>query len=203
MKLEHYDKYLNDNDILKTIVYYKLINKLNQFTMKTKVLKSSGLVFVLVVSLIFTSCSKSKTAKDDIVGTWGSASYTVTTTVSGMPLLQYLTTVLGYPEATAQLVAGSVNSGLQQQLPGQIQIKSDGTYTATSTSGTDTGTWSLSSDNKKLTIVPSTGDPIIFDVITLSSSSLHLKWTETTSQDLNSDGTPETLTFAIDLTLSK
>lgn len=171
--------------------------------MKTKVLKSSGLVFVLVTGLILTSCSKSKTAKDDIVGTWGSASYTFTTTVNSMPLLQYLTTVLSLPEAQAQLIANSVNSGLQQQLPGQIQIKSDNTYTATGPGGTDTGTWSLSTDNKKLTIVPTTGDPITFDVISLSSSSLHLQWTQSESEDLNSDGTNETLVFTIDLTLSK
>ena len=171
--------------------------------MKTKFIKSGSLILILTAGLLVTSCSKSKTAKDNLVGTWGGASYTVTTTVNGTPLLQYLTTTLGLTEAQAQLIAGSVDSGFQQELPGQIQIKSDGTYIATSTTGTDTGAWSLSSDNKKLSIVPNTGDPITFDVISLSSSSLHLQWTQTTSQDLNSDGTPETLTFAIDLTLSK
>jgi len=171
--------------------------------MKTIFLKSTGFTAVLTAGMLLSSCSKSSSSTDNIVGTWGSASYTVTTTVNSMPLLQYLTDVQGLPADQAQLIANSVNTGLQQKLPGSIQIKSDNTYTATSTSGTDTGTWTLSSDKKTLTIAPSTGDPITFDVVSLTSNSLHLQWAETQSEDLNSDGTPETLNFAIDLTLSK
>jgi hypothetical protein len=171
--------------------------------MKTKFLKSNSIILVFTAGLILASCSKSSTPKDDLVGTWGSASYTVTTTVNSTPLLQYLTDVLGLPADQAQLIAASVSSSLQHALPGSIQIKSDYTYIATSTDGTDTGTWSLSSDNKKLTINPSNGDPLTFDIVSLTSSNLHLQWSQTESEDLNSDGTPETLNFAIDLTLSK
>jgi hypothetical protein len=171
--------------------------------MKTTFLKSNGLLAVLAAGLILSSCSKSSSTSDNIVGTWGSASYTLTSTVDGMPIQQYLTEVLSLSADQAQLIATSINNGFQQSLPGSIQLKSDNTYTATSTSGTDTGTWSLSSDSKKLTIVPSTGDPITFDIVSLSSSSIHLQWSQTESEDLNSDGTPETLNFAIDLTLNK
>jgi hypothetical protein len=171
--------------------------------METKLFKSNGLILLLAAGLIVTSCSKSSTTKDDLVGTWGSASYTVTSTVGNTPLLQYLTDDLGIPAAQAQIIAGSVTSGLQQSLPGSIQVKSDNTFTATSSSGSETGTWSLSSDNKELTIVPSTGDPITFEIISLSSNTLHLQWSETENEDLNNDGTPEMLSFAIDLMLSK
>jgi hypothetical protein len=99
--------------------------------------------------------------------------------------------------------SNTVTSGLQQTHPGYIQINSDDTFTASSSAGTETGTWSLSSDNKKLTIVRSKGDPITYDVIFMSSSSLHLQWSETEDEDLNNDGTPETVYFAIDLMLSE
>jgi hypothetical protein len=41
------------------------------------------------------------------------------------------------------------------------------------------------------------------DVIELTSSKLHLKGTETETDDLNGDSTPETIIVNIDLTLTK
>ena len=84
-----------------------------------------------------------------------------------------------------------------------MQIKSDGTYTSSMGGTTDTGTWSLSSDGKKLTIDSSTEAPMTFDVIELTSSKLHLNVSESNSEDLNSDGTLETITISIDVTFTK
>jgi hypothetical protein len=193
---------MSDN-LKNRYTFIRLFIKPKHIKMKTNFLKLNSFALVFAAGLILVSCSKSSTPKDDLIGTWSSASYTVTTTVNGTPLLQYLTNTLGLPADQAQAISTLVNGGVQQALPGSIQIKSDYTFTATSTGGTDTGTWSLSSDNKKLTIDPSNGDPMTFDVISLTSSNLHLQWSQTESEDLNSDGTPETLDSAIDLTLSK
>ena len=57
-------------------------------------------------------------------------------------------------------------------------MKSDNTYTATLGGEADSGTWSLSSDGKKLTIDSSTEEPMILDVIELTSSRLHLQGTD-------------------------
>jgi hypothetical protein len=116
---------------------------------------------------------------------------------------QYLIDELGLTAAEAQTYNTLFNTALQQTYTGTIIIKPDNTYTATMGGETDTGTWSLSSDSKKLTIDSSTDDPITFDVIDLTSSLLHLQAKESETDDLNGDDVPETLTITIDLTFSK
>jgi hypothetical protein len=118
-------------------------------------------------------------------------------------MTQYFIDVMGLSSTEAAQAIALFNTTLQQSFTGTIQMKSDNTYTDTMGGGTDTGTWSLSSDNKKLTIDSSTEAPVILDVIELTSSKLHLKGTETETDDLNGDSTPETIIVNIDLTLTK
>jgi hypothetical protein len=82
-------------------------------------------------------------------------------------------------------------------------MKSDNTYTATLGGEPDDGTWSLSSDGKKLTIDSSTEAPMILDVIELTSSKIHLQGTETETEDLNADLIPETIIVTVDITFTK
>jgi hypothetical protein len=171
--------------------------------MKTNFSNLKSLIVVLTTGLLLTACSKSKSTTDDLIGTWKSGTYTITSTVNNMPLAQYLANVLGYPDALVQTLTNNINSSVQQALPGSIQLKSDNTYVATSTGGTDTGIWSLSSDSKKITIASSKSNPITFDIISLSSSDLHVQWSQTSLIDLNNDGTDESVVSTINVTLTK
>ena len=171
--------------------------------MKLKFLNLRNLIPVIITGLILSSCNKDSTPSNDLVGTWTMKTTTFSVMIGNKTFTQYLIDELGLTAAEAQTYNTLLITALQQTYTGTIIIKPDNTYTATMGGETDTGTWSLSSDSKKLTIDSSTDDPITFDVIDLTSSLLHLQAKESETDDLNGDDVPETLTITIDLTFSK
>ena len=158
---------------------------------------------VLITGLILSSCSKEDTPTDNLIGTWTAGTATFTATVGDKTLVQYFTDEMGLTAVEAQQFATLFTMGMQESFTGTIQFKSDGTYVDNMGGTTDTGTWSLSSDSKTLTIDSSSEPPMDLDVIELTSSKLHLNVSETESEDLNDDGTPETLAISIDVTFTK
>lgn len=70
----------------------------------------------------------------------------------------------------------------------------------TSPEGNESGTWSLSSDNTKLTIVSSDDEESeVLDVKSLTSNKLELFYAEEFTEDMDEDSENET--FAISITL--
>jgi hypothetical protein len=67
----------------------------------------------------------------------------------------------------------------------------------------DTGTWSLSSDNKKLTLDSEVDETVVLDIISLTSASAVLGMTEDISEDLNADEVPEDISVTVEMTLGK
>ncbi len=171
--------------------------------MKTKNLIVRNFILVLGAVLIFSSCSKSKKATDNLVGTWTVGTASFTTMVGTMTLAQYFTDVLHLSATDAQTYTTIFNSGIQQSVTGTIQIKSDNTYSSTLGGTNETGTWILNSDGTQITVTPSTGSPVVFDIVQLTSTVLKLTFTDHQSEDLNNDGTPESITVSINLTLNK
>jgi hypothetical protein len=171
--------------------------------MKAKFLNLRHFIPVIITGLILSSCSKDSTPADDLVGTWTSGTATFTAMINGKTITQYFIDDLGLTAAEAQQATTLFNAQMQQSFSGTIQLKSDHTYTATMGGEADTGTWSLSSDGKKLTIDSSTDVPLVADVVELTSSKLHLQGTETQTEDLNDDGTNETIIVTVDLTFTK
>jgi hypothetical protein len=171
--------------------------------MKRKFLNFRNYFLVFITGVILSSCSKDKTATDDLIGTWTMGTATFNVMVGDKTLTQYFVDVMGLTPAEAQQAIILFNQQMQQSFTGTIQMKSDHTYSSTLGGSTDTGTWSLSSDRKKLTISSSSEGPMILDVIELTSSKLRLQGTESDSVDLNGDSIPETLNVAIDLAFTK
>jgi len=171
--------------------------------MKAKKMIIRNFVYVLLTGLILTACSKDESASDNIVGTWTAGNATFTAMVGTKTLAQYFTEVMGLSATEAQLYTNMFTQGIQQSFTGTIQIKADGTYSASMGGGTDTGTWSLSSDGKKITIDSSKELPATYDVVELTANLLHLNISESETDDLNSDGTPETITMTIDVSFTK
>jgi len=180
-----------------------MIIYLKRNTMKMKLLNLRNFIPVIITGLILSSCSKDPTPEEDIIGTWTTESATFTSMVGNKTMTQYLIDEAGLTEAQAQAVMILFNSELQGYFTGTLQIKPDNTYTATLGGEPDNGTWSLSSDGKKLTIDSSTEEPLILDVIELTSSKIHLQGTYTEAQDLNDDDIMETIIVAIDWTFTK
>lgn len=171
--------------------------------MKAKKMIIRNFFYVLFTALILTSCSKDDSPSDIIVGTWTTGDATFTAMVGTKTLSQYFTEAMGLSATEAQLYTSLFTQGIQQSFAGTIQIKADGTYTASMGGGTDTGTWSLSDDGKKITIDSSTELPVTYDVVELTDNLLHLNISESETEDLNDDGTPETIEMIIDVTFTK
>lgn len=171
--------------------------------MKAKKMIIRNFVFVLLTGLILTACSKDDSPSDNIVGTWTAGDATFTAMVGTRSLSQYFTEVMGLSATEAQMYTNLFTQGIQQGFTGTIQIKADGTYSANMGGGTDTGTWSLSPDGKKITIDSSTDSPATYDVVELTANLLHLNISESETEDLNDDGTPETIEMTIDVKFTK
>ncbi|HZK60805.1 MAG TPA: DUF4923 family protein [Anaerovoracaceae bacterium] len=171
--------------------------------MKMKLFNLRSFTYVLLLGLLLTSCSKDDSPTDIIVGTWTAGSSTLTTMVGNKTLLQYFTDVMGLTAIEAQAYAALVDAAITQGFTGTIQIKSDNTYISNLGGESDTGTWSLSADGKKLTIDSSTDDPVILDIAELTSSKLHILMMDSMSEDLDGDDIPETISITADITFNK
>jgi hypothetical protein len=171
--------------------------------MKLKNLNLRIFSLVLITGLILTSCKKDETPADNIVGTWTAGTPSLTVMVGTKTLAQYFMDELGLSATEAQVYVNQFNQMFVGSFSGTLTIKADGTYTANMGGSADSGTWSLSADGKKLTIDSASDVPSILDVAELTSSKLHLKITESSTEDLNGDGINETMTVSIDLTFTK
>lgn len=149
---------------------------------------------VLIAGLAVTSCKKDSSSAVTLAGaTWTAGTPSFTAMVGTKTLTQYYTDVMGLTAAQALQYTVIANAALIQSFTGTIQFKSDNTYTSNLGGIPDSGTWSLSADGKKLTIDSSSEAPQTADVIELTSNKLSVTLIETVSEDLNNDGTPETI----------
>jgi hypothetical protein len=151
-----------------------------------------------------TSCKKDSSSTVTLAGAaWTAGTPTFTAMVGTKTLTQYYTDVMGLTPTQAAQYTSIVNVALTQSFTGTVTFKSDNTYTANLGGKPDSGTWSLSADGKKLTITSSTSAPETADVSVLTSSKLTISLTDTTSEDLNSDGTPETITINVTIPFTR
>jgi hypothetical protein len=163
-----------------------------------------SIFLILLTGILISSCKKdSKSAQNDLIGTWKTGTSTFDATVGGKTMNQYFIDAMGLSAADAQLYTNLFNLTLQQNFTGTITFKSDKTYTSNLGGQNDTGTWDLSSAGDKLTINSSTGQPLTLDVVALNANTLHVKWIENGSYDVNGDNVPESITVNVDMTFTK
>jgi hypothetical protein len=170
---------------------------------KRKVLIQASLIVVLLTSVLITSCKKSSTANEDIVGNWTAGTTTLAVTVGTKTLTQYFADTYGLTTDQAAVYSGVVEQTVKQNFTGTLKVNADNTYTSNFGGTAETGTWSLNNDKTKLTVTPTNDTPTTFNVVELTASKLHLHILETTTDDLNSDGTLETLNVTADLNFTK
>ena len=172
--------------------------------MKRNLLNIKIIYVLLIVSLTVTSCKKDSSTTVTLEGgTWTAGTPTFTTMVGTRTLSQYYTDVMGLTSAQALQYSAIVNLALMQSFTGTIQFKSDNTYTANLGGTPDSGTWSISADGKKLTIDSSSADPVTGDITELTSNKLTVSLVDTVSEDLNGDGTPETITVNVTIPFTR
>ncbi len=159
---------------------------------------------ILIAGLAVISCKKDSNSKVTLEGgTWTAGTPTFTAMVGTKTLTQYFTDVVGLTADQALQYTAVANVVIMQSFTGTIQFKSDNTYTANLGGTADSGTWILSADGKKLTIDSSTADPMTADITELTSNKLTVSIITTESEDLNSDGTPETITVNVTIPFTR
>lgn len=172
--------------------------------MKMPYMNTRLLFLVFIAGLAITSCKKDSSSTVTLAGgTWTAGTPTFTTMVGTKTLTQYFTDVMGLTATEALQYTTLVNLGLMQAFTGTIQFKSDNTYTSNLGGVADSGTWSLSTDGKKLTIDSSTDVPETLDVTVLTSNKLTVSTTGNTYEDLNSDGTDETIAVHVEIPFTR
>jgi len=171
--------------------------------MKMIFLNLRNFSLVLITGLILSSCSKDETITDNLIGTWTAGTSTFNATIGDKTLTQYFTDIMGLTTAEAQLYINFFNLTMQQSFTGTVQLNSDNTYTSTMGGNDDSGTWNLSADGTKLTIDSGTGDPMIFDIIELTSNKMQLQILEAINEDLNGDEIPELINTTILVNFTK
>ena len=172
--------------------------------MKMPYMNTRLLFLVFIAGLAITSCKKDSSSTVTLAGgTWTAGTPTFTTMVGTKTLTQYFTDVMGLTATEALQYTTLVNLGLMQAFTGTILFKSDNTYTSNLGGVADSGTWSLSTDGKKLTIDSSTDVPETLDVTILTSNKLTVSTTGNTYEDLNSDGTDETIAVHIEIPFTR
>ena len=172
--------------------------------MKMPYINTRLLFLVFIAGFAITSCKKDSSSTVTLAGgTWTAGTPTFTAMVGTKTLTQYYTDVMGMNVTQAQQYTAVVNLVFMQAFTGTIQFKSDNTYTSNLGGTSDSGTWSLSADGKKLTINSSTDVPETLDVTVLTSNKLTVSTTGNTYEDLNSDGTDETIAVHVEIPFTR
>ena len=170
-------------------------------------IKFSAKMLILYVTIcLFVSCSKDSEdalPTDLILGKWTMTATTMDLLFDNKPLSQYLSEELGIPQDEAENFTDLLNDSLLELFTGTIDFKSDHTYAIVLDGDSDNGTWTLSADGKTLLLDQGTIDETLVTIITLDSSTLIIEMTQSDEEDLDEDGTTETIIMEIKMTLKK
>lgn len=164
-----------------------------------------ALLLIVSGALVFVSCSNNDEDGDPqspIVGTWTYESADISITIEGQDFLDYLIEAFGLTQAQAEEFEADFEDTMNDFDGMSWSFTKDGKFTVTSPEGNETGTWSLSSDNTKLSLT-SDGDTEVIDVKSLTSSKMELTYEETFEDDMDEDGENEELEISMLLGLKK
>ena len=154
---------------------------------------------VIGISFVFTTaCDKDEVGiTASIVGSWTVSETSMDMTIDGISWLDYMVNELGLTSEIAETSWAEIQS--ETDMEGIVEFKDEGVFTTEWVGDApELGTWIL--DGNNLTINVEGDDTMVFDVITLSDTQLVIKNTETESEDMDQDGTEETMEIVMQLT---
>jgi len=149
-----------------------------------------------VFLMIFFACSDDggegqPSTAELLIGTWTTSETDISATVEGQSIVDYLVNVVGMSETDATVRNAVFTSALDDQVTGSLTINSDNTYMSSFAGGSDSGTWSLSADEKTLTLFEG-ADIIVITINSISATTLNGTISDTLLEDVDGDpGTPD------------
>lgn len=169
-------------------------------------MKNSSLACLLLITFsMLVSCSKDEmTPAEKLVGTWSSGVANINVNVGDMTLSQYFVST-GVSAAEALLYTALVNSTVQSYFSGELQVSADKTFTwkTAASSTAATGTWSVDSDGKELTLSSPAGLGGVFEITDLTSTKLNLHSLQNIDPALIGYALPSSVTIDLTLTFTK
>ncbi len=123
--------------------------------------------------------------------------------IDNKSLIQYLIDELGLSQSEAEAWQDLIDASLLQYYAGTIEFKENKTYEANMGGDISDGTWSRSSDGKTLIMDESMSYEQLINIVSLTSSSMHVNMTQSESDDFNEDGIDEEMIIEVDMLLNK
>ncbi len=169
----------------------------------------------LVIILFFvglTGCNKDDdgdgsgnlTTREMLIGSWSITNYDLNIMIGGQSLIEYLVEVEGLSPADAAVQNALFEAFLASEVTGTLTLKSDNTYESNFGDSPTTGTWSLSSDEKTLTLVEG-ADTIVLSINSITAKTLNASIAESMPEDLDGDPATPDVVISVEavLTLTK
>lgn len=162
---------------------------------------------MMILVIFASSCDNGDdqpTTAELLIGTWTTSTIVIDATVGTQSVTDYLINEVGLSPADAAAQYALFEAALQSEVTGSLTLNTDNTYASSFGGGSDSGTWSLSSDEKPLTLYEG-ADVIVITINSVSSSTLNATLGDDIAQDLDADtGTPdEIVTVEATITLTK
>lgn len=174
--------------------------------------KFSSIVFRLfIITLLvgLTGCNKNDDGDDGsnlttaelLIGTWSVTDFDFTIMIGSQSLIEYLVEVEGLSPSDAAAQNALFEAFLASEVTGTLTLKSDNTYESNFDGGSTSGTWSLSSDEKTLTLVEGT-DTTVITINSISSTTLRATISEASPEDLDEDPATPDVVISVEITLT-
>lgn len=175
-----------------------------------KILDYPFRIMIVLLVLFVAACGSDDddndnlSTADKLVGTWTTSSINIDASVGDQSLTDYLVDEVGLSAEDAAAQYGLFVAALQSEVTGSITLNADNTYETDFGNGTDSGTWSLSTDEETLTLTDGS-DATEVTVNSVSGSTWNASIGDVITMDLDDDpGTPdEEVTVVANLTLTK
>jgi len=162
-----------------------------------------NIVIAASLLLFFAQCndeSEEVGGTADLVGVWNLQSTDVDLKVAGVPVTQFLQTLGLTPQQAEEFAEELEDDFSDQNL--SIEFKADNTYTVSSGGiQVENGTWVLSGSTLSITAAGDDSDSL--EVLTLNSSTLKVRLTETEDIEIDDDGNTAELNAVIEYTFAK
>jgi uncharacterized lipoprotein NlpE involved in copper resistance len=171
------------------------------------------LKLLMLLSLLFItallSCNNDEdnmdlSTADLLIGTWITTDVDVTTSIGGQSVADYLVNVVGMSSSDAAVQESLLAAFLVSELTVTLTFNEDFTYESMFSGGMDSGTWSLSADERTLTLIEG-GEEIIVTINSISTSRLNATLADGIAYDIDSNAnTPDvTIDAEANLTMMK
>lgn len=138
--------------------------------------------------------------KNDLIATWTINDVDFVMTIDGQDLVTWFVENTELTQTQAEELAEIFEGEMGISTNGTVTSNDDNTFTLNFDGDVENGTWSKNGDQLTLN---TDGEVIDLDILTLNSNTLIVQMVESETEDMDDDGSVETLEMAITMHFDK